>query len=297
MTTVGILGTGTMGLPMARNLARAGLSVKAWNRSQEKALPLADDGVQVCEEPSQTAAGSDIVITMLSDSASVLDTITMALGEGAGGPDLIWAQMSTIGLEGTEYCRDLAERVGVSFVDAPVLGTRQPAEEGKLVVLASGSEAALSRCRPLFEAVGQRTLELGEAGAATRAKVVINSWVLGVTGLIAETISLAEVLGVDPQAFFDAVEGGALDLPYARLKGGAMIKRSFEDAAFRLALARKDADLVLAAAEQESLDAPVLRAVAERLHRAEAAGHGDEDMAANFLATFPPVAAEARGRD
>lgn len=295
MTTVAILGTGTMGLPMARNLARAGIMVKAWNRSREKAQPLTEDGVRVCEEPHEAAQEADIVITMLSDSASVLDTATMALEGRDGDTAVVWAQMSTVGLEGTEYCQALAERLSVSFVDAPVLGTRQPAEEGKLVVLASGPEASVSRCRPVFEAIGQRTLELGEAGAATRAKLVINSWVLGVTGLIAETMTMAEALGVDPQVFFDAIEGGTLDLPYARLKGGAMITRSFGDAAFRLSLARKDAELVLAAAEQEALDTPVLRAVAERLHRAEAAGHGDEDMAANFLATAPATEG-ARGR-
>lgn len=285
MTTVAFLGTGTMGFPMARHLARAGYTVRAWNRSRERAEPLGDDGATICDEPRDAATGADVVVTMLSDSSTVLDTATRAL-EGLGQSP-VWCQMSTVGLEGTELCRQLAERAGVAFVDAPVLGTREPAEQAKLIVLASGPDSALETCRPLFEAVGQKTLELGEAGSATRAKLVVNSWVLGVTGLVAETIALAESLNVDPEVFFDAIAGGTLDLPYAKLKGHAMIERSFEDASFRLALARKDADLVLAAAEQESLDSPVLRAVAERLRRAEADGHGDEDMAANFLATAP----------
>jgi 3-hydroxyisobutyrate dehydrogenase len=285
VTTVGFLGTGTMGLPMARNLAKSGFTVKAWNRSRERAEPLARDGVEVCDEPSQAASGADVVITMLSDSATVLDTAGRALQDLGQRP--VWAQMSTVGLEGTELSRQLAERVGVPFVDAPVLGTREPAEQAKLVVLASGPEEALRTCRPLFDAVGQRTLELGDAGRATRAKLVVNSWVLGVTALAAETLALAEALGIEPQTFFDAVEGGTLDLPYARLKGKLMIERSFDDAAFKLSLARKDADLVLAGAEEESLDSPVLRAVAERFRRAEDDGHGDEDMAANFLATAP----------
>jgi 3-hydroxyisobutyrate dehydrogenase len=288
MTTVAFLGTGTMGFPMARNLARAGFTIRAWNRSRERAEPLGDDGATICDEPGEAATGADVVVTMLSDSSTVLDTATRALEGLHQAP--VWCQMSTVGLEGTELCRQLAERAGATFVDAPVLGTREPAEQAKLIVLASGPHGALEMCRPLFEAVGQKTLELGEAGSATRAKLVVNSWVLGVTGLLAETIALAESLNVDPQVFFDAIEGGTLDLPYAKLKGHAMIERSFEDASFRLALARKDADLVLAAAEQESLDSPVLRAVAERLRRAEADGHGDEDMAANFLATAPDAA-------
>jgi 3-hydroxyisobutyrate dehydrogenase len=292
MTTVGFIGTGTMGFPMARNIARAGMEVRAWNRSRDRAEPLAEDGVVICDEPAEAAEGAELLITMLSDSATVLDAAGRAFQDAQQRP--IWLQMSTVGLEGTQYCQELAERRGVTLVDAPVLGTKQPAEEGKLVVLAAGPQDALARARPVFDAVGQRTLELGEAGSATRAKLVINSWVLGVTGLIAETISLAEALGVEPQVFFDAVEGGTLDLPYARLKGKAMIERSFEEAAFKLALARKDADLVLAAAEDEDLDTPVLRAVAERFGRAESDGHGEEDMAANFLVTAPSESAGAK---
>ena len=282
MTTVAFLGTGTMGFPMARNLAQAGFDVRAWNRSRDRAEPLREHGVTVCEDPGSAAAQADVLVTMLNDSASVLDVVTRAL---EGGKVPVWAQMSTIGIEGTDRCAELAQRVGTALVDAPVLGTRDPAEQAKLVVLSSGPREAREACQPLFDAVGQRTLEVGEAGAGTRAKLVVNSWVLGVTALTAETIQVAEALDVDPQVFFDAVEGGPLDLPYSRLKGAAMIARAFDDAAFKLVLARKDADLVIAAAQQEAIDSPVLRAVAERFRRAEESGHGEEDMAANFLAT------------
>jgi 3-hydroxyisobutyrate dehydrogenase len=259
-----------------------------WNRTRERAEPLSADGVTVCDEPREAARGCDLVVTMLNDSASVLDTATRAF-DGAE-PGAIWVQMSTIGEEGTRFCQALAAQHELEFVDAPVLGTKEPAEQGKLVVLASGSDAALGRCEPLFDAVGQRTLRVGEAGAATRAKLVVNSWVLGVTGLLAESLRLSEELGLDPQLFFDAIEGGTLDLPYARLKGRSMMDREFADAAFRLALARKDAELVLAAADRVALDSPILRAVAQRLQRAEETGHGDEDMAATYLATVDPAA-------
>lgn len=284
MTTIAFLGTGTMGLPMARNVLRHvdGVELRAWNRSGGKAQALATEGAEVAASPGGAARGAELVITMLSDADAVLDVASQALVDL---PDrAVWLQMSTIGLEGTELCERLARDRGVAFVDAPVLGTREPAEERKLVVLAAGASADLERCQPVFDALG-RTIEVGSAGAGTRAKVMINSWVLGVTGLIAETLTLARALDVDPQNFFDAVEGGALDLPYARLKGGMMIDESFDDAAFRLSLARKDADLVLAAADAASLDTPVLRAVAERFRRAEESGHGDEDMAANYLAS------------
>jgi 3-hydroxyisobutyrate dehydrogenase len=203
--------------------------------------------------------------------------------------------MSTIGLEGTERCAEIAENAGIPLVDAPVLGTREPAEKAELVVLASGPEHERERCQPVFDAVGKRTLWLGEAGAGTRLKVVVNSWIVGVVGVLAETISLAQTLGVEPDHFFAALDGGALDLPYARLKGSAMIKRAFDDPAFRLALARKDADLVLTAASAHELDLPIMDAVARRLRAAEHDGHGDEDMAATYWAT-PPERAEVTWR-
>jgi 3-hydroxyisobutyrate dehydrogenase len=288
MSTIAFLGTGTMGLPMARNLAGAGFQLRAWNRSRDRAEPLSDAGVELCADPRGAAKGAELMVTMLSDSVAVLDTAAEALHALAGGA--IWLQMSTIGIEGTERCAELAQKAGVALVDAPVLGTRQPAEKAQLVVLASGPQAARERCQPLFDAVGSRSMWLGEAGAGTRTKVVVNSWIVGIVAVLAETISLAQALGVDPQHFFDAVEGGTLDLPYARLKGKAMIERAFEDASFRLALARKDADLVLAAASESGLDLQIMEAVARRMRVAEEGGHGDEDMAATYWATAPEQA-------
>jgi 3-hydroxyisobutyrate dehydrogenase len=285
MTNLAFLGTGTMGLPMARHLIDAGFNVRAWNRSPERARPLAEHGAEVFEDPGVAAQGCELLITMLTDADAVLDTAGRSLE--ALAPNAIWIQMSTIGVEGIERCAEFAQRAGVRLVDAPVLGTREPAEKGTLVVLASGPASAVEPCEPVFEAVGSRTMWVGDVRAGTECKIVVNSWVVGVVAVLAETISLAESLGIDPNQFFDAIEGGALDLPYARLKGGAMIAKSFEDASFRLALARKDADLALAASEQAGLDVPVLRAVADRLNRAERAGHGDKDMAATYLATAP----------
>ena len=223
---------------------------------------------------------------MLSDADSVVDVGGAALA--APEPPDVWIQMSTIGVRGAERCAELANDHDVTYVDAPVLGTRAPAEQGKLVILASGPESARPAVDPVFSAVGARTQWLGEAGTATAAKVAINSWVIGVVGVLAETISLSQTLGVDPQVFFDAVEGGPLDLGYARLKGPAMVKRACDDVSFRLALARKDADLVLAAAADAGLELPVMEGVVARLRAAEADGHGDKDMAATYLAHSGP---------
>lgn len=285
MTDLAFLGTGTMGLPMAQNLLRAGFTVHAWNRTPDRAQPLAEDDAELFEDPRSAADGCPLMITMLSDADSVLEVAQAALS--ASDPPDVWIQMSTIGVQGAERCAELADDRDVTYVDAPVVGTRTPAEQGKLVILASGPESAHPAVDPVFEAVGSRTQWLGEAGAATAAKVAINSWVVGVVGVLAETITLSEALGVDPQVFFDAVEGGPLDLGYARLKGPAMMKRAFDDVSFRLALARKDADLVLAAAADAGLELPVMEGVVTRLRAAEADGHSDEDMAATYWASAP----------
>ena len=138
MATIAVLGTGVMGAPMARNLARAGHGVRAWNRSLEKAQALRDDGVEVPDDPAAAADGADVVMTMLSDADAVLDVARRAsLAEGQ-----IWWQASTVGLDGTEACATLAQERGAVLVDAPVLGTKVPAEEGKLVLLASGPDEA-----------------------------------------------------------------------------------------------------------------------------------------------------------
>ena len=282
MATIAALGTGVMGAPMARNLARAGNEVRAWNRSSEKAAPLRDDGVDVRDDPAFAAAGADVVMTMLADADAVLDVARRTdLAEGQ-----IWWQASTIGLDGTEECAALAQATGATLVDAPVLGTRLPAEEGKLVILASGPDDALDACAPLFDAVGSRTMRVGAAGTATRLKLAVNSWVLAVTQGTAETIALAQALGLDPAWVFEAVEGGALDLPYFRMKGKMMLDEQFP-ASFALALAAKDARLVGEAAERHGADVPIARAIAERFAEAEQAGHGDEDMAATYRLSRP----------
>src|SRR5919204_1406179 len=144
MASIAVLGTGMMGAPMARNLARAGHEVRAWNRSPEKAAPLRDDGVEVGDDPVSAAAGADVAMTMLADAHAVLDVVRQAsLGTGQ-----VWWQCSTIGLEGTERAEQHAAQTGAILVDAPVLGTRVPAEEGQLVILASGPDAALDTCAP-----------------------------------------------------------------------------------------------------------------------------------------------------
>lgn len=280
MTTVAFLGAGgTMGRGMAGNILSSGHAVRAWDRSAEKARPLADRGAEVLESPAESVRGADVLVTMLPDAEVVLEVMADALP--AAGADAVWAQMSTIGISGTERCAALAEQRGVTFVDAPVQGTKQPAEEGKLVVMASGPEEARERVQGVFDAVASKTVWLGEAGAGTRLKMITNSWLTAVVEGLAETLALAEASGVDAQSFLDVIGGGPLDMPYMQMKARAMIEHDFEPS-FKLELAAKDAALAGELADRHGLDLPLLRVVREQL-AAAAAAHGEEDIAATFL--------------
>jgi 3-hydroxyisobutyrate dehydrogenase len=273
---VAVLGTGTMGAPMAANLVAAGLDVRVWNRTLDRAREV--DGATVSESPADAARGADFVLTVLSDGEAVEETVAdVDFGEA------IWLQMSTVGIAATERLQKLAT---TPFVDAPVLGTKQPAEKGELIVLASGPRAARSQAQPVFEAVGSKVVELGEAGEGTRLKLVLNSWLVMLVEGLAETIAFAEAIGVDPERFLETIEGGPLGPAYAQLKGSMMVARKF-DSSFSLALARKDAGLVLEAAERHGFDAALVEVVARKMDEAIAAGHGDEDMAATYFASAP----------
>jgi 3-hydroxyisobutyrate dehydrogenase len=285
--TIALLGAGgTMGQGIGANLS-ADFQVRAWNRTAERIGDLAErSGVEICESPRKAAAEADVVLTMLSDGEAVLAAVDGpdgALAEVREGS--IWLQASTIGIEATARCAELAERAGVVLVDAPVLGTKKPAEEGQLVILGSGPDQARERLQPLFDAIGKRTLWVGEAGAGSRLKVAVNSWIVSVVEGTAEMLALAEAVGIDPQAALDAIAEGPLDLPYMRLKAKAMLERDFTPS-FRLALAAKDAGLALDAAEEAGLELPMLAAIRERM-AAVAEEHGDEDLAAVYLASSP----------
>ena len=285
MTELAFLGTGVMGLPMVRNLDEAGFAVHAYNRTVERAAPLQDEGIAVFGDPAEAAVGCPVMVTMLSEGDAVLEVAAAALA-ATDGPET-WIQMSTIGSSATERCEALADEHDATFVDAPVVGTRTPAEQGALTILASGPERSRPVAEPVFEAVGARTLWLGEAGAGSRAKVMVNAWVIGVVAALAETLALGEALELDPDVLFEILDGGPLDLPYARIKGAMMTAGSFDDVSFSLSLARKDAELAQAAAADAGIELPALGGALTRMLEAERRGYGDQDMAATYRVSEP----------
>jgi 3-hydroxyisobutyrate dehydrogenase len=281
---ISFLGTGIMGAPMARHLAQAGHDVTVWNRTAEKAQPLAEHGARVAGDPAAAVGGAEVVVTMLTDGAAVEDVIRQA--EPRLGDGVVWWQASTVGIAATEALVLLADQQGLGYVDGPVLGTKGPAEKGELTVLAAGEPDVVERCLPLFEAVASKIIRLGPAGEATRCKLVLNHWVLVVTDGLAETVALAEGLDLDPGLFGEAIEGGPLDLGYAHLKVPGMIAGGLP-VAFPLKHALKDAELVLEAAQRHGLDLGLAPAVRDRFARAAQAGHADEDMGMVVEATRP----------
>ena len=279
---IALLGLGTMGAGMARNVLAAGLPLTVWNRSADKAAAFSELGADVAPNPGAAVAGADLVVTMLYDADSVAEVMTAA--EPGLTSTQIWAQMSTVGVEGALTLQGLAGRLGVGFVDAPVLGTKKPAEDGTLVVLAAGEAAQLDACAPLFDAVGSRTIRVGESVEGSRLKLVANAWVLAVLEGVAESLTLAEGLGLDPGLFLEAVKGGAMDAPYVQLKGAGMIANEFPPA-FSVDGAAKDAALILDAADRVGIRMDITGTALQRLRQASDAGHGADDMSAIALAS------------
>ncbi|MEQ3551797.1 NAD(P)-dependent oxidoreductase [Pseudonocardia nematodicida] len=280
-----LLGTGIMGAGMGHNILAAGPELRVWNRTAVKAEPLADAGAHLATDPAEAARGADVVITMLGDADDVRAVMEQA-GDGLTSGQ-VWLQTTTVGVAGFEALRPIATRHGLTLLDAPVLGTRAPAESGDLVVLVAGDPAARPTVDPVLDAVGSTTVWVAdtEAGAAaSRLKLVVNSWVLAVTAATGESIALAEGLGVDPRAFLDAVSGGPLDLPYMQAKAAAVLDADWAPN-FTVDNAAKDAGLIVDAAREAGLQLDVAAAVRERLRRASVRGHGGDDMAAAYTAS------------
>lgn len=276
---VAVLGLGAMGAGMARSLRREGLPVDVWNRTPERAADLAAAGAVAHPDPASAAAHATVVITMLADAAA---TRSVALDQGmlaAMAPGAVWAQMGTIGVAATgELASAVAKRrAGVLFVDAPVSGTRGPAEAGELLILASGPDQAKPLVEPVFRAIGKQTRWLGEAGAGTGLKLVVNTWLMFLIEGAAEVMALADAVGVDRSEVLNLLGTGRMASPVAAGKARKM--DSGDDSPdFALEWATKDLSLALDAAPGRSLD--VLTALRDRWQRLVGAGLGGLDTSA-----------------
>jgi 3-hydroxyisobutyrate dehydrogenase len=287
--TVAVLGTGTMGAPIARNLLHAGFAVRVWNRTLAKAAVVGVEAHRT-STPGEAAAGADVLITMLADGAAVEQVMTGptgALSKLGAGP--IWIQMSTVGTEWTDRLAGLAARHGVAFVDAPVSGSSGAAETGELIILASGATTSRARVQPVFDVLGRQTLWLQNPGDGSRLKLALNNWLAVLVEGMVETLTLSEALGLDPHLLLEAIGDGPMASDYALAKGVKMVNAEFAPG-FPLRHATKDAELALSAAHRHGVELPLTSALLPRWHQALAGDHGGDDVASAVTAAATTAA-------
>jgi 3-hydroxyisobutyrate dehydrogenase len=282
-SAVAVIGAGIMGSAMARNLLAAGMDTRVWDRSAAATAPLGDAGATVTASARAAVRDAQVVITMLPtaevvESVVFDDGVAEALADGSA-----WAQMGTIGVEATISISDrlAGQRPGVLFVDAPVSGSKGPAEQGQLLILASGPAAAADLLSPVFDVLGRKTVWLGQVGQGSLMKLIVNAYMSVLIEGVAEAMELADRLGIEHQQFAKVIEGGPLDAPIAEAKLSKMDRGDYA-AEFPLEWALKDVDLAIAAAGGQP--PPLLAALSRQWHAAVAAGHGRQDISAARLA-------------
>jgi 3-hydroxyisobutyrate dehydrogenase len=271
-----VLGLGTMGAAMAGTALRSGIPLVVWNRQPGVAANFARLAV-VAQSVTDAVEKADVVITMVSDAQAVLSIATEGGLLAALRPGAVWAQMSTIGVEGTERLAAMVteRRPDTYFVDAPVSGSKVPAEQGSLLIFASGPEEARSRLAPVFSALGQRTLWLGPAGHGSRMKLVNNVLLAFTAEGVANSLAVAHRLGLETTAVIEAFDGGPLVSPWESGKFRRIARGEYSEE-FALGLALKDVHLALAAAGSDRF--PVLAALAKEWSEIVDRGMGHEDV-------------------
>jgi 3-hydroxyisobutyrate dehydrogenase len=274
---VAVLGLGVMGRAMAARIVAAGLPTTVWNRRPEAAEEFGKQGARVAADAADAVRDADVVVTMVTDAEAVLDVadgggMLAAMQQGA-----VWAQMSTIGVLGIDRVADLVRdrRPDVILIDAPVAGSKGPAEQGKLVVYASGAEEARERVTPVFDAVGQRTVWVGPLGTGTRTKLVNNTLLAFDAQGIAEALAVADLLGLSTGAVLDAMAGSPL-VPAWTAEKIERIRKGDYSPEYALRLGLKDVELAVATAPIDRLS--VLGSILAQWRRAVERGLGDEDV-------------------
>src|SRR3984957_5007516 len=274
---VAFLGIGTMGHAMAARALGAGIPTIVWNRNPDATDGLADLGAEVAESAGEAARRAAIVVTMVTDVDVVLAIAKEQGMLAALAPGAIWAQMSTIGDAGTKRVEALveAERPDVFLIDAPVSGSKGPAEQGQLTIFASGPDAVRSRLGPLFDALGRRTIWTGPVGSGSKLKLVANTWLALAAEAVNVSVALANQLGLEAESVMNALGDGPLVSPWqaAKLKRIALGDFSVQ---FALSLALKDVHLVLEDAGRERFQA--LASLADEWQAVVDGGFGESDL-------------------
>ncbi|HZD02801.1 MAG TPA: NAD(P)-dependent oxidoreductase [Actinomycetes bacterium] len=300
MTDIAFLGVGRMGAPMAGRLADAGHELTVWSRTRAHAEALADRA-SVAGSPAEAGGKAEVAITMLADGGALEEVVLGRDGllEGLPGGSLL-VDMSTTGPAPARKVAKALESKGIGFVDAPVAGSVGPATGGSLAVMVGGEAEAVERARPLLAVMGdpRLTWHLGPVGCGQAGKLMVNLVLGGVMTAVAEGFTLGRVLGLDPEAALDVLEGASVAAQTVRGKRDKLLRGDFEAAGFRLALMHKDLRLALDAARAARATLPAAERVADLFAGAKGQGLADQDYSAvaAYLARMAPMLEEPTER-
>lgn len=288
---LGFVGLGIMGRPMALNLVRGGHALTVWNRTAAACEPLRAAGAAVAATPAAVASACDITFAMLADPAAALAVacgpagICEGLAAGSG-----YVDMSTVDAATSTRVAAAVAACGARFLEAPVSGSRQPAEQGALVILAAGDASLYDEVAPPLDLLGRKRLFLGEVGNGARLKLVVNMVMGGMMGAFCEGLVLARAAGLEPDVLLEVLDAGAVANPMFRGKGPRMLAGDF-GVAFPLKHMSKDLGLACELARGSGLETAVATAIAATYDRALAAGDGELD----FSALLKTVAGKGAG--
>ena len=279
---VGFIGLGTMGKPMAMNIQKAGYSLHVYNRSREKTKPFQDLDVPVHETPKKLAENSEVIIVMVTGPEAVKKVVLAENGIVEGlQPGTIVMNMSTVSHQTTMGAADIIESAEGKFLDVPVSGTKKPAEDGTLVILAGGEEQLIQEVTPLLNTMGKQIIHCGDVGQATNMKLMINLLLGSMMQGFSEALTFGGKVGLDFDKMMDTIDAGGLSSLFYNAKGN-LIKEGDYTKNFAAELLHKDLSLVLEEAGEHGVSLPQTAAAREVLNSAKAFGFGDEDMAAVY---------------
>ena len=282
LPTIAFLGLGTMGEPMAGRLLTAGYPLRVWNRTGSKAGLLVRSGAYRAPYPADAVAKAQIVITMLADPEAATAVVQGSRGVVETLPEgALLVDMSTVDPATSKRLAAVAAERGARFVDAPVYGSKKPAEEGQLVVLAGGDEADIEALLPIFKVLARRVFHAGAVGAGSALKLAINLVGAHVMTGLATGLNFAEREGISGGLFLEALGEGAFTSPLAAIKGPKMLQGDFSPA-FSVDLIAKDLRLVLATARESGTAVPSVEALWQLFLEGASRGHGREDLSAVY---------------
>lgn len=279
---VGFVGLGTMGTPMATNIAKAGFSLIVWNRTASKVEPLLRLGAKAGKSPAHVAAEVDVVITMVSRPQDVEEVALAPSGvlEGLRAGSVL-IDMSTVSPATSRKLAGAVTTKQAEFLDAPVVGSKGPAIEGALVILVGGLPQTLERCKPILLAMGKQIIHAGNVGSGAALKLVTNLMLGHLMAGFSEAVILAKAAGLDPKQFLDVLEASTFRSPWYQTKGAGMLRADFR-AHFALKHMRKDLELMVALAQELGAALPVTDSVRRLFAEAETSGKGELDYSAVF---------------